>query len=48
MGLIITTFMLGLGKNFGTAVLVGNLGAIIGSIVSTRLMLKYFLRCSGV
>ena len=39
MGLIITTFMLGLGRNFGTAVLVGNLGAIIGSIVSTRLML---------
>ena len=26
MGLIITTFMMGLGKNFGTAVLVGNLG----------------------
>ena len=39
MGLIITTFMLGLGKNFGMAVLVGNLGAVIGSIVSTRLML---------
>ena len=39
MGLIITTFMLGLGRNFGTAVLVGNLGAIIGSIISTRLML---------
>ena len=39
MGLIITTFMLGLGRNFGTAVLVGNLGAVIGSIVSTRLML---------
>ena len=40
MGLIITTFMLGLGRNFGTAVLVGNLGAVIGSIVSTRLMLS--------
>ena len=39
MGLIITTFMLGLGRNFGMAVLVGNLGAVIGSIVSTRLML---------
>ena len=39
MGLIITTFMLGLGRNFGVAVLVGNLGAVIGSIVSTRLML---------
>ena len=40
MGLIITTFMLGLGRNFGMAVLVGNLGAVIGSIVSTRLMLR--------
>ena len=40
MGLIITTFMLGLGKNFGMAVLVGNLGAVIGSIISTRLMLS--------
>ena len=40
MGLIITTFMAGLGvANIGTAVLVGNLGAIVGSIVSTRMML---------
>ena len=43
MGLIITTFMAGLhsptGENFGIAVLVGNLGAVVGSIVSTRLML---------
>ena len=43
MGLIITTFMAGLhspsGEGFGLAVLVGNLGAIVGSIVSTRLML---------
>ena len=47
MGLIITTFMLGLGKNFGTAVLVGNLGAVIGSIVSTRLMLGYTKKLYG-
>ena len=47
MGLIITTFMLGLGRNFGTAVLVGNLGAIIGSIVSTRLMLGYTKKLYG-
>ena len=40
MGLIITTFMLGLGKGFGMAVLVGNLGAVIGSVISTRLMLN--------
>ena len=43
MGLIITTFMAGLhsptGESFGLAVLVGNIGAIVGSIVSTRLML---------
>ena len=47
MGLIITTFMLGLGRNFGTAVLVGNLGAIIGSIVSTRLMLGFTKKLYG-
>ena len=43
MGLIITTFMASLhspvGDSFGLAVLVGNIGAIVGSIVSTRLML---------
>lgn len=47
MGLIITTFMLGLGRNFGTAVLIGNLGAIIGSIVSTRLMLRFTKKLYG-
>ena len=47
MGLIITTFMLGLGKNFGMAVLVGNLGAVIGSIVSTRLMLGFTKKIYG-
>lgn len=49
MGAIITAFMLGLqalqgdgsvGK-FGIAVLVGNLGAMIGSIVSARIMLHF-------
>ena len=42
MGLIITTFMIGLpapdGEGFGLAVLVGNIGAVIGSVVSTRQM----------
>ena len=47
MGLIITTFMLGLGRNFGLAVLVGNLGAVIGSIVSTRLMLAHTKKLYG-
>jgi hypothetical protein len=47
MGLIITTFMLGLGRNFGMAVLVGNLGAVIGSVVSTRLMLHHTKKLYG-
>ncbi len=51
MGLIITTFMAGIksptGESFGLAVLVGNLGAIVGSIVSTRLMLRYTAKVYG-
>ena len=51
MGLIITTFMAGLksptGENFGLAVLVGNLGAVVGSIVSTRLMLRHTAKIYG-
>ena len=51
MGLIITTFLAGLkspsGEGFGLAVLVGNLGALIGSIVSTRLMLRYTAKLFG-
>ena len=45
MGLIISTFMIGAGAASGVncfkAVLLGNLGAIVGSIVSTRLMLMF-------
>ena len=51
MGLIITTFMAGLkspsGESFGLAVLVGNLGAIVGSIISTRLMLRKTAKIFG-
>ena len=51
MGLIITTFLAGLksptGESFGLAVLIGNLGAIAGSIVSTRLMLRYTKKLFG-
>ena len=51
MGLIITTFMASLnphtGENFGLAVLVGNLGAVVGSIVSTRLMLRRTAKIYG-
>ena len=51
MGLIITTFMAGLsspsGESFGVAVLVGNLGALVGSIISTRLMLLQTAKIYG-
>lgn len=51
MGLIVSTFMLGLstqmGTNLGGAVIVGNVGAIIGSIISTRLMLWQTKRMFG-
>ena len=51
MGLIITTFMIGLkspvGENFALAALIGNCGAIIGSIVSTRLMLLQTAKIYG-
>lgn len=43
MGLMVTTFMLGLGSltgmSMGKAVVCGNLGAIFGCIISTRLMI---------
>ena len=43
MGLIVTTFMIGIksptGENLVAAALIGNLGAVIGSLISTRLML---------
>lgn len=46
MGLIVTMFMMGQGTGFVKAAIIGNVGAIIGSIVSVRLMLrqtkKYF------
>lgn len=52
MGLIITTYMIGLsgvaGQNLTGAALVGNLGAFVGSIVSTRLMLYFSSRSMGV
>ncbi len=43
MGIIVSTFMLGLtiqDSHLVAAVLIGNLGAVIGSIVSTRLMIR--------
>ena len=51
MGLIVTTFMIGIhspsGENLLVAALIGNLGAFIGSIVSTRLMLSHTKKLFG-
>lgn len=46
MGLIVTAYMLGLGKDYFLATLIGNIAAILGGVVSTRLVLiaakKYY------
>ena len=51
MGLMVTTFMLGLGSmtglSMGKAVLCGNLGAIFGCVVSTRLMIHHTKKTIG-
>lgn len=51
MGLIVSSFVLGLsgrlGEQTGLAVLCGNLGAVIGSVVSTRLMLRGMKKALG-
>ena len=44
MGLIVTTFMLGInlpGEKIGMAALVGNIGAISGSVISVRIMMVF-------
>lgn len=44
MGLMITVYMIGVpgvGEHLGLAVIIGNVGAIIGSIVSTKIMMHY-------
>ena len=51
MGLIVCTFMYGsstiMGRPLGAAVLVGLLGAVLGSVVSTRLMLIFTKKAFG-
>lgn len=51
MGLIVTVYMMGLpnpnNENFVLAAIIGNIGAIIGSIVSVRLMLMKTKRIYG-
>ena len=41
MGLILTTFMISQGKEYVLPAIIGNIGAIIGSIVSVRIMLHF-------
>ena len=47
MGLIVTTFMITQGKEYVLPALIGNLGAIIGSIVSVRIMLHFTKKFYG-
>ncbi|MBY2478655.1 hypothetical protein KWV16_17435 [Clostridioides difficile] len=41
MGLIVTTFMIAQGKEYVLSAIIGNVGAIIGSIISVRIMLTF-------
>jgi len=51
MGLIVCTYMISLqhpgGESFVKAALIGVLGAVVGSIVSTRLMLRFTVKLYG-
>jgi hypothetical protein len=51
MGLIVTTFMIGqkspIGESFIVAAIIGNIGAVIGSIVSVRLMILHTKKIYG-
>jgi len=48
MGLILTAYMISLGSEFIAPALIGNLGALIGSIVSVRIMLHFTREYYGV
>ncbi|MGL4911226.1 MAG: CD0519/CD1768 family membrane protein [Romboutsia sp.] len=41
MGLIVTTFMISQGEEYVLPAIIGNIGAIIGSVVSVRIMLYF-------
>lgn len=50
MGMIVTTFMIGqakAGESFIAAAIIGNIGAVIGSIISVRLMLRFTKKLYG-
>ncbi|SCH72213.1 CD0519/CD1768 family membrane protein [Romboutsia sp. 1001713B170207_170306_H8] len=44
MGLILTTFMISQGKEYALPAIIGNISAIIGSIISVRIMLYFTKR----
>lgn len=50
MGLIVSTFMIGLGDGteYIAPVIIGNLGAIVGSIVSVRIMMHFTKKHYGI
>lgn len=50
MGLIVSTFMIGLGKGteFIVPVVLGNIGAVVGSVVSVRIMMIFTKQYYGV
>lgn len=41
MGLIVTTFMISQGEEYVLPAIIGNVGAIIGSVISVRIMLRF-------
>ena len=47
MGLIVTAYMLSLGSEYFLAVLIGNIGAILGGVISVRLILNYGRKIHG-
>ncbi|KAB3529832.1 CD0519/CD1768 family membrane protein [Alkaliphilus serpentinus] len=48
MGLVLTTYMMSLGQQFFIPALIGNLGAIVGSIVSVRIMTYHTKKYYGI
>lgn len=48
MGLILTAYMISLGSEFIAPAIIGNIGAIIGSIVSVRIMLRFTKTYYGI
>lgn len=48
MGLVLTTYMISLGNQFLIPAIIGNIGAIVGSIVSVRIMTYYTKMHYGV